>query len=169
VDALQMPPNAPANVGKANIRSWAESFLSAFRTKFTLSVAELQVVTDRAFESGAYSITLTPDGDSRSIEDIGKHGLPKASHWWLGRGPKHLEQRPTPTHDRLAHAHGDGAASNGPATASKPEKDLSLEEQERPLLVSALERAGGNQSQAARILRISRDRMRYKMSKHNLK
>ena len=55
-----MPPNAPANVGKANIRSWAESFLGAFRTKFTLSVAELQVVTDRAFESGAYSITLLP-------------------------------------------------------------------------------------------------------------
>ena len=61
------------------------------------------------------------------------------------------------------------AASNGPVTASEPEKDLSLEEQERLLLVSALERAGGNQSQAARILRISRDRMRYKMSKHNLK
>ena len=58
---------------------------------------------------------------------------------------------------------------NGPAMASAPEKDLSLEEQERLLLVSALERAGGNQSQAARILRISRDRMRYKMSKHKLK
>ena len=58
---------------------------------------------------------------------------------------------------------------NGPVMASEPEKDLSLEEQERLLLVSALERAGGNQSQAARILRISRDRMRYKMSKHNLK
>ena len=61
------------------------------------------------------------------------------------------------------------AAGNSPATASESEKDLSLEEQERLLLVSALERAGGNQSQAARILRISRDRMRYKMSKHNLR
>ncbi|HXI40651.1 MAG TPA: sigma-54 dependent transcriptional regulator [Bryobacteraceae bacterium] len=59
------------------------------------------------------------------------------------------------------------AAGNGPA--SEPEKDVSFEEQERLLLVSALERAGGNQSKAARILRISRDRMRYKMSKHNLK
>jgi DNA-binding NtrC family response regulator len=61
------------------------------------------------------------------------------------------------------------ASGNGPVRASEPGKDLSLEEQERLLLVSALERAGGNQSQAARILRISRDRMRYKMSKHNLK
>jgi DNA-binding NtrC family response regulator len=46
---------------------------------------------------------------------------------------------------------------------------LSLEEQERMLLIDALERAAGNQSQAARLLRISRDRMRYKMAKHNLK
>ena len=56
-----------------------------------------------------------------------------------------------------------------PATAAEPEKDLSLEDQERRLLVSALERANGNQSQAARLLRISRDRMRYKMAKHHLK
>jgi DNA-binding protein Fis len=35
-------------------------------------------------------------------------------------------------------------------------------------LTDALQRAGGNQSAAARILRISRDRMRYKMGKYNL-
>jgi DNA-binding NtrC family response regulator len=44
----------------------------------------------------------------------------------------------------------------------------SLEEQERLLLVHALEAAGGNQSKAARILRIGRDALRYKMKKHNL-
>jgi len=43
-----------------------------------------------------------------------------------------------------------------------------LEEQERVLLVRALEQAAGNQSQAARILRIGRDALRYKMKKHNL-
>jgi DNA-binding NtrC family response regulator len=63
----------------------------------------------------------------------------------------------------------DAAAAAAPGTGAEPDKDLSLEEQERLLLISALERAGGNQSQAARLLRISRDRMRYKMSKHNLK
>jgi DNA-binding NtrC family response regulator len=45
----------------------------------------------------------------------------------------------------------------------------SLEDHERELLVDALERAAGNQSEAARILRISRDRMRYKMAKYNLR
>jgi len=63
----------------------------------------------------------------------------------------------------------DAAAAASPGIGGEPDKDLSLEEQERLLLISALERSGGNQSQAARLLRISRDRMRYKMSKHNLK
>jgi DNA-binding NtrC family response regulator len=61
------------------------------------------------------------------------------------------------------------ATGDAPLVSPVAEQDLSLEEQERRLLVSALERAGGNQSQAARFLRISRDRMRYKMSKHHLK
>jgi DNA-binding NtrC family response regulator len=43
-----------------------------------------------------------------------------------------------------------------------------LEEQERQLILRALQSAGGNQSQAARILRIGRDALRYKMKKHNL-
>jgi DNA-binding NtrC family response regulator len=40
--------------------------------------------------------------------------------------------------------------------------------QERSVVVRALEQAGGNQTQAARILHISRDRLRYKLKKHNL-
>jgi DNA-binding NtrC family response regulator len=43
-----------------------------------------------------------------------------------------------------------------------------LEEQERVLIVRALQAAGGNQSQAARLLRIGRDALRYKLKKHNL-
>src|SRR5262245_7504596 len=44
----------------------------------------------------------------------------------------------------------------------------SLEENERRLVLEALERVGGNQSQAARILRIGRDALRYKMKKFQL-
>jgi len=43
-----------------------------------------------------------------------------------------------------------------------------LEDHERLLLIRALEAAGGNQSKAARILRIGRDALRYKLKKHNL-
>jgi DNA-binding NtrC family response regulator len=44
----------------------------------------------------------------------------------------------------------------------------SLEEQERRLITQALESAGGNQSQAARLLRVGRDALRYKLKKHNI-
>ena len=43
-----------------------------------------------------------------------------------------------------------------------------LEDQERQLIARAMQAAGGNQSQAARILRIGRDALRYKLKKHNL-
>jgi DNA-binding NtrC family response regulator len=44
----------------------------------------------------------------------------------------------------------------------------SLREHERRLIVRALEVSGGNQSKAARSLRIGRDALRYKLRKHNL-
>lgn len=45
---------------------------------------------------------------------------------------------------------------------------MSLAEQERRLVTQALESAGGNQTQAARLLRITRDTLRYKMKKFDL-
>lgn len=52
--------------------------------------------------------------------------------------------------------------------AAVPPPSRSLEEHEKAVLVDALERSKGNQSQAARMLRIGRDALRYKMKKHNL-
>lgn len=46
---------------------------------------------------------------------------------------------------------------------------MSLVENERQLIGRALERTQGNQTQAARLLRITRDTLRYKMKKYNLK
>jgi two-component system response regulator AtoC len=46
--------------------------------------------------------------------------------------------------------------------------DLSLWEREHALLVQALERAEGNQSQAARLLKISREQLRTRMRKYGL-
>jgi DNA-binding protein Fis len=45
---------------------------------------------------------------------------------------------------------------------------LSLDEFEKRLVTEALERAGGNQTKAAHILQVSRDKVRYKMAKHGL-
>ena len=71
-----------------------------------------------------------------------------------------------------------------PITVSRPEGDmpvpvsishelpsdgLGLEDHERTLLGRALEKTSGNQTQAARLLRITRDTLRYKMKKFNLR
>src|SRR5487761_2556995 len=62
-----------------------------------------------------------------------------------------------------------GSSHEGlPESLPGPEQSGTLEEQERVLIVRALEAAGGNQSKAARILRIGRDALRYKLKKHNL-
>ncbi len=50
-----------------------------------------------------------------------------------------------------------------------PSDGLSLEDNERTLLTRALEKTSGNQTQAARLLRITRDTLRYKMKKFNLR
>jgi DNA-binding NtrC family response regulator len=49
-----------------------------------------------------------------------------------------------------------------------PPEGVNLEEVERQLLVQALERAGGNQTQAAQLLGINRDQVRYRIEKFGL-
>jgi transcriptional regulator with PAS, ATPase and Fis domain len=54
------------------------------------------------------------------------------------------------------------------AAASAPAGSETFETHEKRLLAEALEKANGNQSQAARELRVGRDALRYKMRKHGL-
>lgn len=63
---------------------------------------------------------------------------------------------------------GSGAALDDLLNAAMPDADGSLAEHERQLVSNALERARGNQSQAARALGIGRDALRYKMKKYGL-
>jgi PAS domain S-box-containing protein len=62
------------------------------------------------------------------------------------------------------------AAASAPVSLRAfPDEGISLEENERTLVVHALEKAGGNQTQAARLLSITRDTLRYKMKKFGLR
>jgi two-component system, NtrC family, response regulator AtoC len=62
-----------------------------------------------------------------------------------------------------------GSAAAQPVSMEIPGDGLSLEDNERSLLAKALEKTNGNQTQAARLLRITRDTLRYKMKKFNLR
>ena len=70
----------------------------------------------------------------------------------------------TPTSLPLALDHPAITAATPAATSG-----LSLYEQERRLLMEALEKTGGNQTKAAKLLDITRDTLRYKMKKFQLR
>ena len=72
-DGVQMPPNAPANVGQEMIRSWSQAFLDTFRTEFRLLVDEVRLTDDWAFERGTYTITLTLKAGGELLHDVGKY------------------------------------------------------------------------------------------------
>jgi PAS domain S-box-containing protein len=76
----------------------------------------------------------------------------------------------TPPSLPLAISRPDAAVSmTVPMGSEIPSDGLSLEDNERSLLARALEKTNGNQTQAARLLRVTRDTLRYKMKKFNLR
>ena len=72
-DGVQMPPNAPANVGRATIESWSKGFMNLFRLEFELAVDEVRVWGEWAFERGTYRISLHPKSGGPSMPDVGKY------------------------------------------------------------------------------------------------
>jgi transcriptional regulator with PAS, ATPase and Fis domain len=75
----------------------------------------------------------------------------------------------TPQSLPIAITRPDGHPAAAATRTEIPTEGLSLEDNERMLLSRALEKTGGNQTQAARLLRITRDTLRYKMKKFNLR
>src|SRR5215470_13433514 len=73
-DGVQMPPFAPANIGKKMMINWVRGFLDVFAlAEFALSVAELQVIGDWAFERGTYTINFTHKASGNVMPDVGKY------------------------------------------------------------------------------------------------
>jgi uncharacterized protein (TIGR02246 family) len=72
-DGMQMHPNAPANIGKAQIGSWSHAFLNQFRVQFAFSVDEVRVLGEWAFETGKYTISLNPTAAGPAMQDDGKY------------------------------------------------------------------------------------------------
>src|SRR5579884_1111057 len=103
-------------------------------------------------------------GNVRELENVLGHACMMAMGDTID-----VEDLPRSIHRAGGNGSGNMAAEGAPGAAAHPPTAASFEEHERELLADALERAGGNQSEAARLLRISRDRMRYKMAKYNLR
>jgi DNA-binding NtrC family response regulator len=74
----------------------------------------------------------------------------------------------TPDHLPLELRGGRFAGEGLPSRIILPAEGLSLEEVEKELIRQALDRAGHNQTKAAKLLRISYDSLRYQAKKHGL-
>jgi len=100
-------------------------------------------------------------GNVRELENAMERSLLYASGEWLQAADIRLDHAPT-------RANGNGAAAP-PAPASDFLPDgVSLEEHEQQLIREALRRAAGNKSQAARLLGLTRNALRYRLSQMGL-
>jgi transcriptional regulator with PAS, ATPase and Fis domain len=80
-----------------------------------------------------------------------------------------LEEQDQLTVENLVLGEEAPTASFSASSVSPSRSGMSLEDTERSMLTEALQKTGGNQTQAARMLGISRDTLRYRIKKFNLK
>jgi len=128
----------------------AEYLLQEFNTKFHRQYKGLAEETMKLF------LNYQWPGNVREMRNV----LERAVLLWEDNmiRPHHIEF--PRLHQRASQF--SRSAKSGPA------EDLSLFDLEKQALVQALEKTGYNQSQAARVLKITRDTLRYRMKKYGL-
>ena len=128
----------------------ADYFLQEFNVKFQKHFQGLTDATKKMF------LDYQWPGNVREIRNVLERAV------LLGEGdriePKHID----------LHRFQRSSPESSTRTGGEEDGDISLFELEKRALISALEKTGYNQSQAARLLKISRDTLRYRMKKYNL-
>jgi len=71
-DGIQMAPDAPAVVGKEQIRAKYESIFPQFNLNMTVTLKEMKVAGDWAFTRGTYTLSMTPKEGGETIKIDGK-------------------------------------------------------------------------------------------------
>jgi uncharacterized protein (TIGR02246 family) len=71
-DGIQMPPGAPRNIGKEQIREANQPGLHQNDYKMTIIPDEVQVLGDRAYSHGVGGFTMTPKEGGDTVEFRGK-------------------------------------------------------------------------------------------------
>jgi DNA-binding NtrC family response regulator len=144
---IAIPPLAAR---REDIPALLELFLSRFGRK-------PEELTE---ESRAALLAYSYPGNVRELENLVERAA------ILG-GPGTIERRHFPALDRPAPR--PGAAAPAPAAAPEiPEEGLSLENLEKELILKALEKAGGNKTQAARLLGLTRRTLYSRLERHGL-
>ena len=71
-DAVDLPPNRPAVIGREAIRSFLQSDVDTFTMNFADEIVEVEVAGDLAVVWTNYTVTLTSKDDGEQIENNGK-------------------------------------------------------------------------------------------------
>ena len=123
-----------------------EHFVAAFNREFKKNVTGVAPAALRALEAYPWP------GNVRELRNAVERAMLLADGDLLG--PEHFTMLAAPT----------------PVTSgfSLPAEGVNLETLERDLLVQALQRAQGNQTQAAQLLGMNRDQIRYRLEKFGL-
>ena len=71
-DAIRMPPNAPAIVGRQRIRENMITTFATFDGEVTVNQEEVRFSGDFAITRGTWALTLTPKSGGEAQSDVGK-------------------------------------------------------------------------------------------------
>ena len=71
-DAILMPPNQPAVIGREANKSRFQAYFDQFTAKLTLEAVEVEVAGDWAFSRGSSATTVTPKAGGEPTEEINK-------------------------------------------------------------------------------------------------
>jgi DNA-binding NtrC family response regulator len=144
---LQVMPLAlpPLRERHGDIPLLASYYIDVFNREFKRHVRGLSPEAQAVLEQYQWP------GNIRELRNAIERAMLLVEHEWLQAGDfTTLTRTIAPTEFKLPH---DG---------------ISLDEVERQLLVQALERSGGNQTQAGQLLGINRDQVRYRIEKFGL-
>jgi DNA-binding NtrC family response regulator len=138
---IDMPP---LRDHKEDVPDLVEHFLAKYRKE---SGKEIRGVTPQALK---LLMSFHWPGNVRELENIIERAAALAPGQWIEAGDIHLDDKP--------------AKENGTAAHFLP-SGMTLDQWEEAMIRDALHRADGNKSQAARLLGLSRNAFRYRLSK----
>jgi transcriptional regulator with PAS, ATPase and Fis domain len=143
----------PLRERQEDILPLAEHFVRMYNTKFKRNL--------QGISHSAAALLLAHDwpGNVRELRNVIERAMVLEEAEWIQVSSLYIES------DAKHPPRPDAPESKVPEGPFQ----VSLEEAEKNLVVKALEKAGGNQTRAAVLLGVTRDTLRYKMKKFNLR
>lgn len=146
----------PLRERKDDVIPLAEHFVRIYNAKFKRNI--------QGISHSAAAMLLAHDwpGNVRELRNVIERAMVLEEAEWVQASSLHIASD-------MRSASRDDTRPTPPRPPQEETFQVSLEEAEKNLVMKALEKSGGNQTRAAVLLGITRDTLRYKMKKFNLR